>query len=139
MTKRPGRRLRRNQADHPSPKEHPLYRANKWKATSDWYRSFGGEENYRKEMAKRMARQHSVGSVVYSVERAIEAQFPTATEEEWNTLARRIVHEVIDPIQEENGAWRFYPITNADHHFGPREYELRARYAQSVPFGEEEQ
>jgi hypothetical protein len=94
-----------------------------WKATSAWYQSFGGEQNYQREMTRLMARQHGVGPIIYAVERAIEDQLPTATEEEWHTLASRIVNEVICPVQQPDGVWRMYPITNADQAFGPREYE----------------
>ena len=123
MTKKPGRRLRRNQVGTVLFAEHPLHRINAWKATSAWYQSFGGEENYQREMAKYSARRHGVGPITYAVERAIEEQFPVATEEEWHALADRIVNEVIWPVQQKDGVWRMYPVTNADEHFGRREYE----------------
>ena len=120
MTKKPGRRLRRLQAPPAPPVVHPLFKIHGWKLTSEWYQSFGGAANYRKEMTKLMDQQRGVGAVVYGVERAIEAQFPAATEEEWHALATFIVNDVICPVQQEDGAWRIYPITNADAHFGPR-------------------
>ena len=121
MTKWPGRRLRRNQAQARLSTVHPLARIHGWKATSDWYKSFGGEANYRKSMVKLMDQRRGVGAIVYGVERAIEAQFPAATEDQWHALATFIVNEVICPVGgQRDGVWRIYPITNADAHFGPR-------------------
>jgi hypothetical protein len=120
MTKEPGRRLRRDQALPVPPEAHPLSKIHGWKTTSEWYQSFGSEENYRNEMTKLMDQRRGVGAVVYGVERAIEAQFPTATEAEWHALATFIVNDVICPVQQNDGVWRIYPISNADAHFGPR-------------------
>ena len=98
-------------------------RVHGWKATNAWYQSVG-EDEYRKELNKRMERQRGIGAVIYSVERAIESAFPEATEEEWHMLACHIVHEVIHPIEQEDGSWRLYPITQADHYYGPRQSDL---------------
>ena len=127
MTKKPGRRLRRNQTGSVSPKVHPLAQIHGWNATSAWYKSFGADANYRKAMSKLMDRHRGVGAIVYSVERAIEAQFPAATEEEWHTVAHHIVYDVIHPVPEGCGIWRIYPITNADEHFGPRQSDWNDR------------
>ena len=69
-----------------------------------WYKSFGGDANYRKAMSKLMDRHRGVGAIVYSVERAIEAQFPAATEEEWHTVAHHIVYDVIHPYRRRAGS-----------------------------------
>jgi hypothetical protein len=121
--KKLGRRLGRNQAQPVPAGVHPLAQIHGWKSDSDWYKSFGGEANYRSAMARLLDRQRGVGSIVYSVERAIEAKFPSATEEEWHGLAHIIVDEIICPSLDESGAWRISPVTNADVRFGRRESE----------------
>jgi hypothetical protein len=127
MTKKPGKRLRRGQRQAVPPEVHPLVQIHGWKSTSAWYRSFGGDANYRAAMSKVMNRQHGIGAITFAVERAIESHFPNASDEEWQALADQIVREVIHPVQEENGVWRIYPVVNVDRHFGPRESESYCR------------